>query len=182
MKLLSIIFILSLYFNCSSQTLSPILVLGDNIEISNLKFINPQNAQPLKLKASSNLIDILEEMPDTIQLIIPFKSGRTLLVDSVPSIYLYSHCIISASENYSASNNCIRIWYQWADMFDVQNLGSNCMSQMHTINLGADLNEYWVKTKDIRAGINYNVTSQIFIEKLKAHANATLLKQKRHIP
>ena len=53
---------------------------------------------------------------------------------------------------------------------------------MHTINLGADLNEYWVKTKDIRAGINYNVTSQIFIEKLKAHANATLLKQKRHIP
>lgn len=153
------------------QTITPIYFSNDSIELSKIQFINPKSGQALKVKVDRQLIDITEAYPDTIKMIIPFKNGTQIVLDTVQAKYLDIFCVVNVGQNPLANQNCSVIYYFWGDRVRIRTLGSGCSKNNNSIDIVFNGGYYNEKTKNL--GINLS-------ERLNSKENSERWKNRRN--
>jgi hypothetical protein len=153
------------------QTITPIYFSNDGIELSKIQFINPKSGQLLKIKVYRQLIDITEAYPDTIKIIIPFRNGTQIVLDTVQAKYLDIFCVVNVGQNPLANPNCSVINYFWGDLVRIRTLGSGCSKNNNSIDISFNGGYYTEKTKDL--GINLS-------ERLNSKENSDRWKNRRN--
>ncbi|MFZ1516407.1 MAG: hypothetical protein WAT21_13450 [Saprospiraceae bacterium] len=157
-------------FVCA-QTITPIYFSNDSIDLLKIQFINPKTGQLLKIKGDKQLLDITEAYPDTIKIIIPFKNGTQIVLDTVQAKYLDIFCVVNVGQNPLANPNCSVINYFWGDLLRIRTLGSGCSKNNNSIDISFNGGYYSEKTKDL--GINLS-------ERLNSKENSERWKNRRN--
>jgi len=153
------------------QTITPIYFSTDSIDLSKIQFINPKSGKPLKIKVDRQLIDITETYPDTIKMIIPFKNGTQIILDTVQAKYLDIFCVITVGQNFTAGPNCSIIYYYWGDLIRIRTLGSQCNKNNNRIDIAFNSRYYSEKTKDFGINLSERLSSKENSQRLKNHRN-----------
>jgi hypothetical protein len=121
------------------QTITPIYIANDSIDISKILFINPKNGSHLKTEAKGHLIHINEAFSDTVKIIIPFKNGMQIIFDTVETKY-FTDCVIDVQQNKNASPACGFITYGYGDLIRFRTTGTNCGKQYNQIQVNSIFN------------------------------------------
>ena len=149
------------------QTITPIYVANDSIDIVKIQFIDPKNGAILKCKTEGHLIHINDILPDTIKLIIPFKEGNLIILDKVETKY-FSDCVIDAiyvAQNSSKFNECSRIVYHSGDRILFGNMYCYPASSGRQIDISSDYSYYAKKTEGLK--IDLSKRRKLFFRNLK---------------
>jgi len=153
------------------QTITPIYFSNDSIELSKIQFINPKSGQDLNIKLDRQLIDITESYPDTIKMIIPFKNGTQIVLDTVQAKYLDLFCVINVGQNPMANQNCSVINYFWGDLVRIRTLGSDCSKNTNSIDIIFNGSYYSEKTKGLGINLSERLNSKENSERRKSRRN-----------
>lgn len=173
MKALSCFIILKIFASSFAfgQTITPIYFLNDSIELSKIQFINPESGQQLKIKVDRQLIDIVEPYPDTIKMIIPFKNGTQIILDTVQAKYLDIFCVFNVEQNPLANQNCSVIYYFWGDLLRIRAFGSGCSKTNNSIYISFNFATYSEKMKDSGIDLSEYLNSKENSERWKNRRN-----------
>ena len=155
----------------SAQTITPIFFLNDSISVSKVQIINIKNGLLLKTNSENKLLNILEPYPDTIKIIIPFKNGIEIILDSVPTIYIDIACVIDAKANILAEKNCCSISYLWGDVIRRRTLGANCNHQLNSASISSDDSYYERMTKNLGVNLFDRMNSKEYFERMQQRNN-----------
>jgi hypothetical protein len=153
------------------QTISPIYFSNVSIELSKIQFINPKSGQQLKFKVNRQLVDITDPYPDTIKIIITFKNGTQIILDTVQAKYLDISCVINVQQNALANQNCSIITYCLGDLIRIRTLGSHCSKQNNLIDIVFNSNYYTKITKDLGINLLERMNSKEYSKRIKNRRN-----------
>ncbi len=135
------------------QTLTPIYVASESVDIAKIQFINPKNGLTLKSKTQEQLIHINKVLPDTIKLIIPFKNGVQIVFDTIETKY-FNNCVINVSQNPNSDPACRYIQYGVGHRIIIRRTGSNCGKQFNQITISSNYDYYYKMTKDLKIDLS----------------------------
>src|SRR5690606_3925209 len=153
------------------QTITPIYFTNDSIDFSKLQFINPKTGNILKSKVDGQLVDITEDYPDTIQIVIPFKDGTQVILYKVETKYLDISCVINVRQNSKSSQDCSSIVYCWGDLIRIRYQGLNCDKEMNSVDIVFNSSNYSEKTKTLGINLLDRLNSKEYFERLKKRHN-----------
>ena len=155
----------------SAQTITPIYFINDSIEVSKVRIFNLHNGVTLKTKFENKLLNIIEPYPDTVIIIIPFKDGSEIILDSVLTKYLDYACVINAKANILADKHCCLIYYLWGDLIRTRIFGTNCNKVLNSASIYANESYYERMTKDLGVNLLDRMNSKEFFERMQKRNN-----------
>ena len=154
-----------------AQTITPIYFINDSIEVSKVKILTLHNGLTLKTKSENKLLNVIEPYPDTVIIIIPFKDGSEIILDSVPTKYLDFACVIDAKPNILADKHCCLIYYLWGDLIKTRIFGTDCHKLLNFASIYANESYFERMTKGLGVNLLDRMNSKEFFERMQKRNN-----------
>jgi hypothetical protein len=125
-----------------------------------MQFINPKNGSGLKIETKGHLVHINDILPDIIKIVIPFKDGKLIILDTVETKYFYNYCVINAvyvTQDSSKFKECSGIVYYLGDRVIIGKMFCHPGSKGMQVNICPNHNYYNKMTN----GINMNLSKRL---------------------
>ncbi len=118
------------------QTITPIYIENDSVDIEKIQFIDPKSGKAFRTETQGKFIDINDYYYDLnrITIIIPFKDGTKIIANSVETKY-FGRCKIEILQNKNAKPACTQIDYWQADLGKGSTFDPNCCVEKHYNNM-----------------------------------------------
>jgi len=132
-----------------SQTITLLYINNDSIDVPKLQFINFETGLPLHTEVHGQLVHINEIFADTIKMIILFKNGSKIIVDTIETKF-FSDCIINAMHNRNADSNCVLIAYSYGNRIIIRSSGNQYKKEINRVEMNSNPSYYHSITKNLK--------------------------------